>query len=146
MNPGFELDANNDTRPDSWTNSSKFTRSSTKVFRGSYAGKLAATDNSGVTIRQTVRNLTAGARYTFSGQVNIPTSSDTFTLKLQVVWRTGDTVLGTSTIKTYTASTSGWNLATASFNAPTGTTNAQVQIVASSLNRTIYLDEFLFRR
>jgi hypothetical protein len=54
--------------------------------------------------------------------------------------------LSTSTIKTYTAATSGWNQATGSLTAPAGTTNAQVQIAVTSLNRTIYVDEFMLKR
>jgi hypothetical protein len=145
-NPGFELDTNADNKPDTWTTNSKFTRSNKVVLRGSYSGKLSATDNSSFAIRQIVKNLTPGTKYTFSGYVNIPASSDTFTLKLQVRWRTAETVLSTSTIKTYTTTTSGWNQAIASLTAPAGTNNAQVSIVVSSLNRTIYVDQFTFKR
>jgi hypothetical protein len=145
-NAGFELDANNDSKPDTWTTNAKFTRSNTVVFSGSYAGKFFATDNSGVTLRQTVKNLTGGVPYSFSGRVNIPASSDAFTFKLQIRWRNaGNTVIGTSVIKTYTASTNGWNQATATLTAPSGTTNALVVMVVNSLNRTIYVDDFLLK-
>jgi hypothetical protein len=146
-NPGFELDANNDGRPDTWTTNSKFTRSNTLVFGGSYAGKFAATDNSGVTIQQTVKIPAAGVPYTFSARVNIPLSSDTFTFKIQVRWRdASNNVISTGTIKTYTASTNGWDQAAAGLTAPAGTTNALVVMVVSSLNRTIYVDAFAFKR
>ena len=78
--------------------------------------------------------------------MNIPATSHSFTLKLQVKWRSAsNTVISTTTIKTYTTSTNGWNQATASLIAPVGTTNAQVMLVVSSLNTTIYVDEFVFK-
>jgi hypothetical protein len=146
VNWGFEVDANNDGKPDTWSTNNKFTRANSLVFSGSYAGKFFASDNTGVTIRQAVKNLTAGTPYSFSGRVNIPASSDAFTLKLQIKWRNAsNNVISTSTIKTYTASTNGWNQATANLTAPAGTTNALVVMVVSSLNRTIYVDEFIFK-
>jgi hypothetical protein len=111
-----------------------------------FAGKHFATDNSGYTISQTVNSVTPGTTYSFSGWVNIPSTTDSFTFKLQVKWRDASNVtLGTiQTIKAYTASTSGWNQAIGSPVAPAGTTNAQVRMVVSSLNATIYVDDFLF--
>src|SRR5205085_11566302 len=40
--------------------------------------------------------------------------------------------------------TNGWDQAIASLVAPTGTTNAKVQMVANSLKATVYVDDFLF--
>jgi bacillolysin len=142
-NSGFELDANGDTKPDSWSQNNKFTRSNVGPHGGSYDGKLRATDNSGLTISQTITSLTAGTTYKFAGWVNIPAQNDaTFTFKLQVSWRNAsNTTISTKTIKSYTAATGGWNQATASLVAPAGTTNARVQLVASSLNGAIYVDD-----
>jgi hypothetical protein len=63
-----------------------------------------------------------------------------------VKWRdASDATLGTiQTIKTYTAPTSGWNQAIGSLVLPAGTTKAQVRMVVSSLNATIYVDDLLF--
>jgi hypothetical protein len=145
-NPGFELDANGDTKPDSWSQNNKFTRSSAGPHGGSYAGKFRATDNSDLTIAQTITGLTAGTTYKVAGWVNIPAQNDaSFTFKLQVSWRNAsNTTISTKTIKSYIAATGGWNQATASLVAPAGTTNAQVQLVASSLNGTIYVDDISF--
>jgi hypothetical protein len=146
LNPGFELDNNGDGSPDKWTSNSKFTRSAEVVHGGSYAGKHFATDDLGYTIQQVVPSLSAGTTYNFSGWVNIPPTTDSFSLKLQVRWRDASNVtISTQTIRTYTAATSGWNQAAASLVAPAGTTNAQVRMVVSSLNATIYIDDFVFR-
>jgi fibronectin type 3 domain-containing protein len=146
LNPGFELDANNDTRPDSWSSNANFTRSNALARSGTYSGRHLATNNAGYTITQVVTGLTVGTTYTPVGWVNIPSTTDAFTLTLRVRWRNAsNTVLRTDTIKAYTASTSGWDKATTNLVAPTGTTNAQVQMVLSSLNATIYVDDFALR-
>ncbi len=146
-NPSFES-AGSDLKPSLWTSDSRFTRSNAVTPRlGTYVGRLHATDNSSFTIRQTISNWPLVTPYSFSGWVNIPSTSDTFTFKLQVRWRNaaGGTI-STSTIKTYTTATSGWNQATAtSLVAPAGTNNAQLEMVTSSLNATIYVDNFVIK-
>lgn len=145
-NGNFEADANNDGKPDAWSTNSRFTRSSGVVHSGSYAGKFRATDNSGVTISQAITGLSAGKAYSVTGWVNIPQTSDTFTFKLQVRWKNANgSTISTKVIKTYSAGTAGWTQATASLVAPTGTTNTQVQLVVSSLNATIYIDDVVFQ-
>lgn len=146
QNPGFELDANGDGKPDSWTADARVTRSSAAKRSGSYAMRHYATDNSGYTISQGITGLTAGTAYTVGGYANIPSTSDTFSFKLEVQWRnSSNTVISTSTIKTYSAATVGWNQATANIVAPAGTTNAQIRMVVSSLNATVYVDDMEFR-
>src|SRR5439155_9665316 len=132
LNPGFENDCNNNTLPDKWTEDSRFTRSKAVVHSGNYAGKHFATDNSSYTISQTVTGLSAGTMYNFSGWVNIPSTSDAFTFTLQVQWRNAsNSTISTQTLMTYTIMTNGWDHAVASLVAPTGTTNALVQMVVS---------------
>ena len=98
----------------------------------------------GYTISQTVNSLTAGTTYRFS--VNIPPTSDSFVFNLQMRWRNmSNLTISTSTIKTYTPSTTGWNQAAASLVAPSGTTNAQVEMVISSLNAAVYVDDLVFK-
>ena len=57
-------------------------------------------------------------------------------------------VIGTTptpiTTTPYTAPTNGWEQVVASLVPPLGTTNADVRMVATSLNATIYVDDFLF--
>jgi hypothetical protein len=145
-NRRFELATNN--RPANWTSNSKFTRSNEVVFEGSYAGKHFATDDSGYTISQNVFNLTENTTYTFSGYVNIPHHSDSngFTFTLSVTWRNAkNKSISTETINIYTDTTSGaWDQVTRDLVAPAGTTHAVARMIVSSLNATIYVDNFLF--
>jgi hypothetical protein len=145
-NASFELDTNGDGNPDSWSTNSRVTRDSSTVHSGSYAMRHSATDNSGYTISQSVNNLNAGQAYSFSGWVNIPPTSDTFTFKIDVQWQNAsNAVISTKTVKSYTAQTSGWNQATANLVAPAGTTSAHVRMVVSSLNATVYADDFVLQ-
>jgi hypothetical protein len=147
LNPSFELDATNDGKPDRWTPSSKFTRSSAiKASPGAFVGRLQATDNLGVTIAQTV-NARAGTTYSFSCKTNIPATADAFTFKFQVRWLKADnTIISTRTIKTYTDDTVGvWKMATADNVAPAGAMKARIMMVASSLSGTIYVDNCVFK-
>jgi hypothetical protein len=146
QNPGFELDANNDGRPDSWTSSPRFTRSNTVARSGTFSGRNTASNNASYTLSQSITGLTAGTTYTFTGWTNIPSTSDTFTFSLQVRWRNASNgIIRTDTVASFNAQTSGWTKTSASLNAPAGTTNAQALIVVSSLNATIYSDDFAFR-
>lgn len=143
LNPGFELDTNADG-PDRWSANSHFTRSSTLVHGGVYAGRHRASDNSGYTVRQQVSDLT-GTNYTFSGWVNIPPTSDSFNFKLQVRWFDAAGIsLRIDTIQTYTGPTAGWQQATQSLIAPAGASKIQVRMIVSSLNATIHVDDFSF--
>lgn len=142
-NPGFETDANADTRPDSWTSDARFTRSSAVApHGGTFAGRLAATDNSTVTIAQTVGNQPFVIPYVFSGWVNIPATADTFSLALRVRWRNAaNGTISVSTVRTFTAATAGWTQATATLTPPAGANNAVVELAATSLGTAIYLDD-----
>ena len=136
QNPSFDVDGNSDGRPDAWTSNAQFTRNGVAVQSGSYSGRHYSTTNSSYTIGQTVNNLTAGTNYNFSGWVNIPQTTDVFSLTLEVQWFNASNVLiGTATV---------WDNAKASLIAPTGTKYAKVNMVVSSLNATIYVDNFSF--
>jgi hypothetical protein len=145
-NPGFEIASGG--QPTVWSTNTIFTQSSNVKHEGSFSGKFSAASSSnlGATIKQTVLNLSANTTYSYSAWVNIPTSSDAFSFKLKVKWRnSSNTALRTDTIATFTSHTSGaWVQKTASLTSPTGTTNAQVQLVISNLSSTIYVDEMSF--
>jgi hypothetical protein len=149
MNPGFELDADGNGRPDDWvsntewSNGSRVTRSSEVVRRGTYSMRHSASDNSSYVISQSNLQVTMDRFYSFLGWVNIPSTSDVFLLQFEVQWYDGDNrVISTSAIKTYTTHTSGtWELALASFVAPELTTHASFRMVVSSLNTTFFVDD-----
>jgi hypothetical protein len=106
------------------------------------------TTSANYTIAQSISGLTAGKTYTFSGWVNITALGASSSFKIQVKWinASGGTI-STSTVKTYTAVTSGWNRATpsATLVAPSGTASAQVLMVLNSSNATVYVDDFVLQ-
>jgi len=144
VNPGFELDTNTDSRPDNWTSNAKFTKSGVIVRSENFSGRHLATDNSGWTISQIINGISAGGNYNFGGWVNIPTTSDAFTFSIKITWQNSSgSNLSTVLIKSYTVATAGvWNEVTKAITAPTGATKAVVKMVVSSLNATIYVDDF----
>lgn len=150
-NPGLELDADNNGRPDVWGSNSKFTRlcapniPSPGAHEGVCVGRFNATDGSSATVSQSISNLAAGTTYSFSGWVNIPAPIAAVNFKLQVRWlNSAGSTISTRTVRTYTAATSGWNQATFSEAAPAGTAAAQVRLNVSSLNGTLYVDDLQF--
>jgi hypothetical protein len=146
-NASFETDANGDGKPDSWSTSAKFTRSTEiPAAAGTYVGRFAATDNAGANSVQAV-TASAGTTYTLACSANIPTQNDTtFTFKVLVRWvNSSNSTISTWTVKTWTAHTGGtWASATGSKAAPSGTVKAEVRLVASSLNGKIYVDQCSF--
>ncbi|ABQ92224.1 LamG-like jellyroll fold domain-containing protein [Roseiflexus sp. RS-1] len=144
-NGGFELDANGDTRPDNWTSNTRVTRSAAVVRSGSYAMRHYATDNANYTISQTVAGVTAGTNYVLVGYVTIPPTSDTFTFNVRVRWlRSDSTIIRTDTARSFTGSISGWEMARGVYTAPAGAVQARVEMNVSSLNATVYADDFAF--
>jgi hypothetical protein len=146
-NPGFELDTNADGTPDGWSANARATRSSTVVHGGSFALRHQASDNASYTVfSDAITPVTAGATYSFSGWVNIPATSDTFSLELQLRWRdSASNVLSTIPVKSYTAATGGWVTTSASMVAPANATQATIRLAVTSLNATIYVDDLLFQ-
>jgi hypothetical protein len=150
-NASFETDANGDGRPDGWTSTAKFTRSTAvTAHQGNYVGQHQAVDptTTSYTVGQIVKNLTAGATYDFSGWVDIPPTTDTFSFTLQVAWRdASNAVLSKPVIRTFTGTNQGvWEQVQAALVAPAGATNAQVKMVVKGLAATVYVDEFSFQR
>ncbi|MEY2445338.1 MAG: hypothetical protein QOE00_1918 [Ilumatobacteraceae bacterium] len=143
-NSGFEADVNGDSRPDSWTSNASFTVANAPVHDGSTAGQHVATDNSSYVTKQSVSGLTGGTSYHFGGWVNIPTTTDAFTFKLQVQWRGPAGTIATTTVKSYTAATNGWDEVATTVAAPAGTTSAQIMMNVGSLNASIIVDELTF--
>ena len=102
---------------------------------------------SGRTILQTVPNLTAGTTYSVSGWVNIPLTTTIYQYKLRVTWLDANgTVISSSTFKTYTAPTVGWDNAVASVVAPAGTTHAEMDLITDQITGTVYVDDLVFQQ
>jgi uncharacterized protein YjiK len=142
LNAGFELDANNDGRPDNWTSSSRFTRSQASVRGGLYSGRLYATDNSAYSGGQVVA-VTGGQAFSFSGWVNVPPTSDAFSFKLALKFRNSDgLVLTNHTVATFTGATSGWQRVSAEIQGPPSASTLQVHLDVSSLATDLYVDDF----
>jgi WD40 repeat protein/methionine-rich copper-binding protein CopC len=144
-NPSFEIDANANNRPDSWTNSARFLRTTAAVRSGSYGGTHSG-NNASYTIGQTRTGLTAGTSYSLAGWVYIPPTTDSFTFSIQIQWRsTASSIISTQTVGTFTAATSGWVKVSGTYTAPAGTTRAVVNMVASSLRGPIHVDDLTLR-
>ena len=146
-NGGFELDTNGDSSPDSWTRNSHFVRQASSATAGSYAGRHHATDNSTYTVQQTIPRLAARKKFTFFGRLRIPTTTDDFSFGLHVRWRnSSNKTIRTDVIATYTsAEASGaWEDVFAQVRSPRGTARAQIRMMVSKLDGTIYVDEFMF--
>jgi len=136
-----DFESANGASPTAWTVDPRFTQSSALVHGGTFAGRHQAADNSGYTILQDV-SVSGGQAFTFSGWVDVPATSDAFKIVLKVQWRTASGSLGSVTVGKVRTSTTGWVQLTTAMTSPAGATIARVQMVVSSLNATIYVDDF----
>jgi hypothetical protein len=102
----------------------------------------SANNEASYTTSQDIAGIVAGTGYQVKAWVNIPPTSDAFRFDLRLHWRNAsNTTLSTSLIKSYSTATAGWVEATATVATPTGATNAQLQLVATGLSTTIYVDD-----
>lgn len=147
LNGSFEQDVDNDGTPDQWTRDSHASRSSNLAYEGSYAIELRSTSNFGFAVSQVVPNIVAGIVYEVGGWVNIPPSADTNSeLDIEVRWLNANQIaISTSHVKSYISATAGWDHAVAQMLAPHGTVSAEVRLVTSWVNNTMYVDQFSFR-
>lgn len=144
-NGDFEIDLNGDNRPDSWTSSARFLRTTANVYNGTFAGRHNTTANASYTISQTITGISASNAYTFSGAVAIPPTTDTFALTIDIQWRNDtNTVLGVTTVRSYTTNTAGWEAFTELLTPPPNAARAVVRMTLNSLNGTIDVDTFAF--
>ena len=144
-NPGFELDANADGKPDNWSLHNNVVRDGTVKRSGSFAMRHRAVDNSSYAIIQPITGIAAGKGYNVGAWVHIPATTDTFSFRIDIVWRNGTTMVGTSPLKSYGTQTAGWQRAITTVTPPANTTNALVRMVVSSLNATIYVDDVMLK-
>ena len=143
VNGGFELDANNNGVLDNWTDNSRFKRSSTLKLQGQYSGLHNSSSNASYNINQTITGIVGNRNYTFSGWTNIPATSDSFSYRIQLIWKTSSgSTIRTDTLKTYSSPTSGWSQTLSTKTSPTNARSVIVRMDASSLRAMVYTDEF----
>jgi hypothetical protein len=142
-NGDFEV-ANASNQPTDWSLNSRFTRSNAiPAHGGSFSGRHFSTANDGYKIIQEVP-VTGGETYSFDGWVNAPTTTDAFKIVFKIQWRSSGAI-GTTVVHKVTASTNAWTrMINNSLAAPGGATSARVMMVVSSLNATVYVDDFSF--
>ena len=139
------MDDDVNDRPDGWSNSPRFLRTTAGARSGAYGGTHETT-NRDYTIGQTVDGLTAGTEYTFAGWVNIPATTDDFTFTLEIEWQSRkNRTISTQTVETFTTATSGWRKVSGTYTAPAGTTLGEVHMVASSVVGPIHVDDVTLR-
>lgn len=147
LNNGFEIDANGDSRPDNWTSNSKFTRSSAVVNSGSYSGRHYSKSNGNYLIDQTVNGIVTNASYNFSGFTNIPSTTDTFTFKIALVWKnSAGTTLRTDTLGSFSAATNGWMQVNSTKVAPSTAASVIIRMDNTSVKGPIYVDSFSLKK
>jgi hypothetical protein len=149
-NQGFEVDANADGRPDSWTSTTKFSRDGgVSPQQGNFAGRHTAADPSATsyTVAQVVRGIVPGTTYDVSGWINVPATTDTFSFTYEVLWRdAAGATIGRSAVGSRTATNGGvWEQLSASPVAPAGASSAQVRMVVRGLSATVLVDNFSVR-
>ncbi len=142
-NPGFEMDANSDSRPDEWSSNSHATRSNVLFYAGNYSILHSSTSSTSYITYQQVDNLVAGKQYLFTGKVNIPTGNTNIKIKLSLRWfNDGGTMLKQDDVKTYTSKTSGWDSASKTVTAPANTSYLHTRMEINNLASKAYMDEF----
>jgi hypothetical protein len=102
-NPGFELDANGDGKPDSWSIDTRAVRDGPVTHGGAFAMRHRAIDNGSYILRQNATNIASGKDYAFNAWVKISATSAAFTFRMDIVWRSGTGVPGTTPLKAYAA-------------------------------------------
>jgi hypothetical protein len=155
-NPGFEVDANHDGRPDAWggTPSSTWTH---VAHSGRHSGRLVGSPDTPATLRQRIEGIGPGV-YRFSAWTWLTPAcgapghgEDPVSLKVWVTWRRADrSVLGRALVVLPLRGGAGggtWQEAGIEVVAPLGTHAAEVGMAAGGLDpgRRLYVDDTLFR-
>lgn len=142
---GLDNDSDGDGRPDGWWSLSRFTSTTESVFSGARAGR-AESDGTSFAPGQTVGRVSAGATYHVSGWASVPLTSDV-TIRMSVRWRRSDgTSIASDEFAVRSGATPGWIQFGASLTAPSGATQANLEIRLVGLRGVMYLDQFTFAR
>lgn len=142
-NPGFETDADGDSRPDDWTTDARFTRGADAARGGQHGGQHTSPAPSPETyaVGQDLEGLRPGGSYAFSAWMNIPAATDAVEFEWDIVWRSAEgnvisrTSLGTS------SGTGQWQPVRAITTAPAGTETADLRMVVTGLSGTVHVDD-----
>jgi hypothetical protein len=138
LNGGFEQATNG--MPTNWSVNPEFMQASGTVRQGSFAGRLQSVSKKTITITSSGIAVAAGGRYTFGGAVY---SVDTISMKPTVVWKNASGVtLRSDILATYTGRMAAWASFSNTLTAPAGAATMSIQLVAASLNGTIWVDAF----
>ncbi len=143
-NGSFGRDGDHDGRPDEWSENPAFTKTNEVVDSGGSAGKHESAAEATYSIRQTLRHISAGETYHFSGSVNIPETLDDFRFRLRVVWfGSNGAKISTSPIESFMTDTNGnWVDAENDVTAPAGAVTAKMFMSVTGLSATVYVDTF----
>lgn len=97
---------------------------------------------------QWIPSIVAGKTYTFTGYVDIPSSSVINNFNIEVSWwgDGGTALISTDSVNTYNTSTNGvWDYVITNVTAPPGTQSATVRMIITGLQGQIYIDDFSFQ-
>jgi hypothetical protein len=148
-NPGFEIDANLDSRPDDWTPSTPaFTRSAAVVKSGSYSGKYYLSAIGQSRVGQRINGITPGRMYVFNTGLNIDASPRTrFALNIEFQWKNAAGTTISTSIVSGGGETKSWIDKRGAVRAPARATSVQLVFhlrQLSSGNITVYIDDVSF--
>ena len=149
-NQSFEFDWERNSFVDSWTANDRFLRSSVLHRTGNFSARLQDAANTGsFTVSQRV-GVAPRSRNRFVGYVNIPATTDAFTFRAELVWRTrGGAAVGNPVVlhSRHGATGGTWvRMARSGMVAPAGATQADIRLVAGSMGAPAYVDDFYFGR
>ncbi len=146
VNPGFEVDANNDGRPDGWTSDPRFVRVA-RGFSGNFSGRLGGTGDYWISSRR-IDGIRADRFYRFAARVRVPATTDAFKLKIFTIEKYADGgSFTTGPLHEFTRSTDGWfTVDWGGAGSPTeGMTAAVVQLRAFGFDTAkVFVDDFVY--
>jgi Concanavalin A-like lectin/glucanases superfamily len=143
-NPGFELDADGNGRPDGWTVGKRVTRSGDVVRSGQYAARLTPPPVS-FRIGQTVESVSGGTTYRVGAWIR-PSGTPASRLRvgIEVRWLdAANQTIRTDRVPLAISAGPGWTHVGGDLVAPGTATRADYVIVVHQLHRgtTLYLDD-----
>lgn len=147
LNPGMDLDANGDNRPDSWASFSRWVRSGTEIYDGAFSAVTLA-DGSNLGPNQKISYVVAGATYHASVWVNVPGPQvPAFRYQLRIRWLSATNVaISTTVLGGVLGTTPGWVQLQGSLVAPAGAVYGRLEIPITAATTNIYADAAFFGR